>query len=411
MKTLILLLVLLLFVPIKSVLAQADWIQINSGITEDNLEDIQFVNINTGFVVGTRGIVLKTTNSGLTWEQKSTPLSSNLIAVWFMDAQIGLAVGDLGRIIRTANSGETWNLMISPVTESLVDICFVNTLTGYVSGRNATLIKTTDGGVNWIKKGGTELGYYSACHFFNATNGLVTHSSYNIRETTNSGENWVNIYSPSETLFDLCFINQTTGFASASSGLIIKTTNSGNNWNIVQSVGQGYRIYKMCFASDSLGYAVGKMSSDNSGVIIRTINRGDAWTVESSTPAGLMSVAYNKNGHIFAVGDSGRIYRTLYPIEIKNISTEIPSEFLLKQNYPNPFNPSTNIKFDLPKSSSVNLVIFDALGREVATLVNEKLQPGTYEVDWDGSDYPSGVYFYKLNTGEFSDTKKMLMIK
>ena len=98
-------------------------------------------------------------------------------------------------------------------------------------------------------------------------------------------------------------------------------------------------------------------------------------------------------------------------VRIINIGSEISKEFSLYQNYPNPFNPTTNIRFDLPKSGSVKLVVFDALGREVATLVNEKLAPGTYEVDWNASQYPSGVYFYKLIAGDYVETKKMLLVK
>ncbi|MFC2093100.1 T9SS type A sorting domain-containing protein [Bacteroidota bacterium] len=99
------------------------------------------------------------------------------------------------------------------------------------------------------------------------------------------------------------------------------------------------------------------------------------------------------------------------PIGINTISTEVPTLFSLSQNYPNPFNPTTYIRFDLPKSSSVRLFVFDALGREVSTLINEKLAPGIYEVDWNGSDYPSGVYYYKLMTDNFSETKKMILVK
>jgi len=99
------------------------------------------------------------------------------------------------------------------------------------------------------------------------------------------------------------------------------------------------------------------------------------------------------------------------PIGIININSEIPNKFSLGQNYPNPFNPTTNIRYDLPKNSFVKLVVFDALGREVSTLVNETLQPGTYSVDWNASEYTSGVYFYRLTTGNFVETKKMLMIK
>jgi type IX secretion system substrate protein len=102
---------------------------------------------------------------------------------------------------------------------------------------------------------------------------------------------------------------------------------------------------------------------------------------------------------------------------INKISNEIPSEFSLSQNYPNPFNPTTKIKFSIPLDSSfrgnnnVLLKVYDALGREVQTLVNEPLQPGTYEVDFDGSNYSSGAYYYKLISGDFIETKKMIILK
>lgn len=88
----------------------------------------------------------------------------------------------------------------------------------------------------------------------------------------------------------------------------------------------------------------------------------------------------------------------------------------LSQNYPNPFNPQTKIKFDVPanvkgQTSNVKLVIYDLLGREVTTLVNEELKPGTYEADWDGSNFSSGVYFYKIISGDFVETKKMVLMK
>jgi hypothetical protein len=95
----------------------------------------------------------------------------------------------------------------------------------------------------------------------------------------------------------------------------------------------------------------------------------------------------------------------------------IPSAYSLSQNYPNPFNPNTKIKFDIQKSvvssqySVVTLKVFDILGKEVVTLVNEKLNPGTYEVTFDGSNYASGIYFYQLKAGEFIETKKLVLLK
>jgi hypothetical protein len=102
---------------------------------------------------------------------------------------------------------------------------------------------------------------------------------------------------------------------------------------------------------------------------------------------------------------------TAFITGIKIVSSKIPETFSLSQNFPNPFNPKSNIKFQIAKSCEVKLVVFDALGREITTLVNEQLQPGTYEVEWNGSKYPSGVYFYKLITSGYSETKKMVLIK
>jgi len=99
------------------------------------------------------------------------------------------------------------------------------------------------------------------------------------------------------------------------------------------------------------------------------------------------------------------------PIGIQNISNEIPKQFSLSQNYPNPFNPNSKIKFQIASLSNAKLVVFDILGREVETLVNEQLKPGTYQVDFDGSKLASGVYFYKLETKDFTETKRMVLVK
>jgi hypothetical protein len=101
---------------------------------------------------------------------------------------------------------------------------------------------------------------------------------------------------------------------------------------------------------------------------------------------------------------------------IQNISTNIPRVFKLYQNYPNPFNPFTKIRFDVPKnnghkSMNIRLYIYDIKGREIAMLINQELEPGSYKIDLDASKYPSGSYYYKIVTDEFTDTKKMALVK
>ncbi|MGA2667483.1 MAG: T9SS type A sorting domain-containing protein [Ignavibacteria bacterium] len=100
------------------------------------------------------------------------------------------------------------------------------------------------------------------------------------------------------------------------------------------------------------------------------------------------------------------------PIGINTrITTKVPRYYQLYQNYPNPFNPSTTIKYDIMKTSDVRIIVYDALGREIETLVNEQLKPGTYEVTWDAANYASGLYFYKIISGEFTQTLKMVLMK
>ncbi len=120
----------------------------------------------------------------------------------------------------------------------------------------------------------------------------------------------------------------------------------------------------------------------------------------------------NSVGNLRELADTAiAIYQGGFNVGIMPIGNEIPAKFSLNQNYPNPFNPTTTIKFDIPFSSLVKIAIYDISGREIQTLVNEQLQSGTYETQWNASSYSSGVYFYRLSAGDFSETKRMLLIK
>ena len=120
--------------------------------------------------------------------------------------------------------------------------------------------------------------------------------------------------------------------------------------------------------------------------------------------------------HARAFGNGGMMYN-LYIDTAENIigvhrnGNSVPDNYSLSQNYPNPFNPSTTIDYQLPKPGFVNLTVFDVLGQEVKTLVNDYKQAGTYNIKFDASELPSGVYFYKITSGDFKSTKKLTLIK
>ena len=102
---------------------------------------------------------------------------------------------------------------------------------------------------------------------------------------------------------------------------------------------------------------------------------------------------------------------TVGAVDIQNNLTGIPSEFTLDQNYPNPFNPATKISYGLPKESFVSIKIFDILGKEVMKLVNENKQAGYHQVDFNASNFASGMYFYKIEAGSFVQTRRMMLLK
>jgi len=138
------------------------------------------------------------------------------------------------------------------------------------------------------------------------------------------------------------------------------------------------------------------------------------WIAEVNQYAGIgKGLALGSDLSLYAVGMfyySVLKYSQSIPTGVEQ-NSEIPKKFNLDQNYPNPFNPSTKIKYSVPKSSSVTLKVFDILGNEIETLVNEEKPIGTYEITWYAVNLPSGIYFYKLQAGNFIETKKMILMK
>jgi hypothetical protein len=150
----------------------------------------------------------------------------------------------------------------------------------------------------------------------------------------------------------------------------------------------------------------------NSGAINFTVNPGDTQKI---VIGGFIARGTNNLNAVSVLKtlsrSAQRAYDSISTVSVMNISTEVPNKYNLMQNYPNPFNPMTNVKFSIINSGNVKLVVYDIQGREVQTLVNEKLNGGTYEVSFDGSKLTSGVYFYQLVSGDYRETKKLMLLK
>jgi hypothetical protein len=218
-----------------------------------------------------------------------------------------------------------------------------------------------------------------------------------------------------ETLRDVHFTDNNTGYSVGISGTILRTTNGGANW-ISQNIGQF--LMGIFFSDKDNGTVVGY-----NGTIMRTTNGGENWVVQiSGSGTMLTDVSFTDINTGTVVGNYGTILKTINGGIITELEenaenySKPPENFLLKQNYPNPFNPTTKIKFEIPDQARndnalVTLKVYDILGREVAILVNEEKPAGEYEVEFDGADLPSGIYFYQLKTSNYSETKKMVLLK
>lgn len=340
-----------------------------------NLYGLDMLDANTGYIAGWFETILKTTNGGTNWNIISNIPSNNGNSnegMFFFNAQTGWICSSLGRVLRTTNGGIFWDS--SYAANIMFDIQFVNSQTGWVCGVGGTLFKSTDGGINWESGPLLTGANLSAVYFVDVNTGwLVSEQGRRIFRTTNAGTKWdtVSVLPGLSTdfLYSVHFVNSQTGWTGGSNSQLYKTVNGGLNW-LKQTVPTTLYVYNFSFFNDSIGWATG----GNQGVIIHTTNGGTYVGVEPN-------------------------------------ANSAPVDFVLHQNYPNPFNPITRIKFDLPKLSFVKLTVFDVLGRETEVLVNSALKTGTYSIEWNASELPSGVYFYKLTTENVFLTKKMLLLK
>jgi len=398
----------------------ASWSEIyRQFITSRLLYSIRFFNQNTGCACGELGTIIRTTNGGDNWVNINIGNVNTLRCLYVIDQLTGFAAGGTTNrnvIFKTTNAGMNWFSVSSDSTSFITSMFFLNPQTGWTCGfGTSNILKTTNSGMNWYKVN-TAINLFQLrdIEFINNNTGFVVNNSA-CYLTTNGGTNWSLI--PNTTAgYSIHFFNSNTGYylGLAGNSVLNKTTDGGNNWAF--SVIGPSGMISMFFVNQNKGWVCGNYGS---GKIKLTTNSGLNWSQQSvDIGTNLYSIYFINESEGWACGDYGTIvHTTTGGIGINKISNEIPNDFNLYQNYPNPFNPLTKVKFEIPavemnrRVVSTRLTIYDILGREISTLVNENLYPGVYEVEFDGTRYSSGVYFYRLSAMEFVMSRKMILLK
>ena len=384
--------------------------------TYNSLKAVSFVNSTTGWVAGSNGTMLRTTNAGVSWSSQTANTTNNINGIDFLNASMGWLVGDGGIIKNTTNGGGNWTSQNSTTAENLQAVQFIDANSGWAVGGSGQgiILKTTNGGTTWTSQNPGYGQLYSLAMVSSSIGWVV--GSGAIFKTTNGGTSWISQLNPTNMLYSVLFADAYLGVAVGGYGNTYSTTDGGTNWTPRPNNSGNFRC--MSGINSSTLWVVG----DN-GNIYRTTNGGSTWTKQLTNinNNNLNAVQFVDANNGWAVGDNGTILRTTSGGTAtsvwENRSHEIPSGFSMYQNYPNPFNPSTTISYGLPARSRVHLVVFNLLGQIVAELFNGDQDAGWNQLSWN-ANVSSGLYFYRLEatsvsdpSKRFVDVKKMLLLR
>jgi len=370
-----------------------------------NLNELQFTSVNSGFALGSNTYLYNTTNGGFNWNYAGIA-SVNSFTI---NGSRGCAVGNNGYIGLSSNGGNSWTGQTFG-TINYYGVSFSSSVNGIIVGNAGSVLVTTNGGANWnVRTSGTTQTLRKVKMLSDQIAIAIGDNGTAIK-STDGGNEWFDLTTgTSFNLKDIHFTDGNTGFVSGNGGTLIKTTNAGSTWTTV-STGVSNSLNSIDFRN-STGMIVG-----NSGTILISTNSGTSWLLQNGiTEINLNGVSMPSDNIWYITGDSATVLRTTTSGNLTGINYSnffnIPDKFTLSQNYPNPFNPATKIKFDIKEPGLVKLTVYDLLGRAVATLLNENLTAGSYEKGFDGSKLTSGVYFYKLEAGDYTEVRKMTLVK
>lgn len=389
--------------------------------TTADFNDMGFADSANGYAVSSGGGIIKTNDGGTTWVTANTPFGTTTVwAVKVFDAQKVIAVGASAKAFITTDGGTNWTALTTGIPGSFFCMNFLNNNFGIIAGYNnpnPVASKTTDGGATW-----TPLVFPSAydgnsiwaIEYMDENVFWLGDVNGNIYYTTDGGTSWntskkVN----ANALFSFTVVGDDM-WMSGTGGTIIKghanpatpvelvsfsSTISDNKVNLT---------WKTATEKNNSGFDVERKLQNSNWAKIGFV-KGNGSTTESSIY--IFVDTPNKNGKI-----SYRLKQVDYDgsytySDAIEVDLSIPVEFSLAQNYPNPFNPVTTINYSLSTRSKVELKVYNILGKQVVSLVNQMQEVGNHQVQFDASKLASGVYFYELTAGQFSAKKKMVLLK
>ncbi|HWQ80700.1 MAG TPA: YCF48-related protein [Ignavibacteria bacterium] len=418
-----------------------------------------FLNDINGWAVDTYGYVIRTTNGG-TGFQSQRILTDTLSQVKFISSTLGMISADSGRVFKTVNGGVNWTLINTGVTNNLTGLHYESPTKAYACGSSGIILTSVNGGTAWNSQTISQNDLYEMVFAQNTSAGWVVGefgtAAKRVNEETmicvGSGTAQVaypffSYYMDSRTdmLYTAAEITAAGGgmslitqigffFDSLSvqplNGFTIKMQNT-DQVSLSEFVSTGWStVFTGTYVPSGLGTQFILLNTpfayaQGSNLLVEICFNNSSYTLNSFVRG---TVAAGKTFHNHADLNTGNGCLDLTTGSVMNTrpnicfianpitnggdpSNNLPKTYSLHQNYPNPFNPVTKIKFEIPKSSFVSLRVYDILGREVSVIVNETKQAGSYIIDFDASKLTSGIYFYRLNTQTFSDTKKMILIK